>query len=435
MAGNYMQLNGGLVSEGWKVFCGASDSDIENWQISCDGWNKIKTPFDVQNLDVEWDEKTLSHKEPEPAYIGPLTAEEFFKYVEEWDSKDYLMCAGIIAKKNPNLKHVDHSEAEGDLENGLVTKHAYGVLGSYQGHGVQLVRVRNPWGKKQEYYGDWGDASEKWKENPEVAKEVNFKQRVDGVFWMTIQDFCKYFTLVQVLKKSQPGPRAADSPYEEARAVKVKAARERAERIRKELYDNGGWYTGEAIIWRGGEKNPGMRIYEDPALFDMVTKAYMDLWGVPESNAKDFAEHARTRLPPKMERFLAERKKKQSKPEEPAEWMKQACKSAPAADSSASPSSPAAGSGLGAVRALQAASEPFAGPTDEQRAAILAEMEACREKAREEMKAHMESMERQPAGPPELEGLTGKALDEKRAEIASRDDLSQTEKWAAMGMF
>lgn len=434
ISGNYMQLNGGLVSEGWKILCGASDSDIENWQISADGWGKIKMPFDVQNLDVEWDEKTLSYKDPDHAY-GPLTAEEFFKYVEEWDSKDYLICAGIIAKKNPNLKHVDDDEAEGNLENGLVTKHAYGVLGSYQGHGVQLVRVRNPWGKKQEYYGDWGDASEKWKENPEVAKEVKFQQRVDGVFWMTIQDFCTYFTLVQVLKKSQPGPRAADSPYEEARAVKVKAARERAERIRNELYDNGGWFTGEAVSWRGGEKNPGMRIYEDPELFDMVTKAYMELWDIPENNAKDFAEHARTRLPPKMERFLAERKKKQSKPQEPAAWMKMACKSAPPAESSASPSSPtAAGSGLGAVRALQAETpDPFAGPTDEQRAAILAEMEECRKKAMEEMKAH--SSESQPAGSPELEGLAGKSYDEKRAEIATRDDLSQTEKWAAMGMF
>ena len=211
----------------------------------------MKMPFDVQNLDVQWDEKSKSYKNPDHAF-GPLTAAEFFKYVEEWDSNNYLMCAGIIAKKNPNLKHVDVEESEGNLENGLVTKHAYGVLSAYQGHGVQLVRVRNPWGKKQEYSGDWCDSSEKWTEYPEVAKEVNFKPRVDGIFWMTIQDFCTYFTLVQVLKKSQPGSRAADMPYEEERAARVKAAREKAERIRKEIYDNGGWYTDEAESWRGG---------------------------------------------------------------------------------------------------------------------------------------------------------------------------------------
>ena len=426
--GNYMQLNGGLVSEGWKIMCGASDADIENWQISEKGWGKVKMPFDVQNLDVEWDETTKSYKDPNHAY-GPLTPEEFFKYLEDWDSNNYLMCAGIIAKKNPNLRHAEVEECEGNLENGLVTKHAYGVLSSYQGHGVQLVRVRNPWGKKQEYYGDWCDDSEKWKEHPEVAKAVNFKKRVDGVFWMTVQDFCKYFTLVQVMKKSQPGPRAVDTPYEEERAVKVKAAREKAERIRQELYDNGGWYTGAGKGWRGDEVSSGLRIYEDPKLFDMVTKAYMELWGIPENNAKDFAEHARTRLPPKMERYLADRKKEQSKPTSPPEWMKAACKSVPkdAAESSpGGPTSPtAAGSGLGAVRALQA--EGLQGPTDDQRAAMLAEDEAMRKKIREEL-SEQEAPKADQAKPSELD-------DEARAEIAGRDDMSQTDKWAAMGLF
>ena len=69
-------------------------------------------------------------------------------------------------------------------------------------------------------------------------------------------------------------------------------------------------------------KEPGIRVFEDPELFDLVTKAYMDLWGIPENNAEDFAEHARTPLPPKMERVLAERKKQQSKPESPPQWMK-----------------------------------------------------------------------------------------------------------------
>ena len=30
--GNYQQLNGGLVSDGWKIMCGANESDIENWE-------------------------------------------------------------------------------------------------------------------------------------------------------------------------------------------------------------------------------------------------------------------------------------------------------------------------------------------------------------------------------------------------------------------
>ena len=284
-------------------------------------------PCDVQNLDVEWDETTKSHKDASHEY-GPLTPEEFFKYVQEWDSSNYLMRAGIIAKKN------------------------------------------------------------------EVAKAVNFQPRVDGVFWMTIQDFCKYFTLLQVLKKGQQGARAVDTPYEEERAIKVKAAREEAQRIRQEIYDNGGWYSGKGTGWRGDTIESGLRIYEDPELFDMVTKAYMDLWGIPKNNAKYFVEHARTRLPPKMERFLANRKREQSKPKSPPTWMKAACKSLPpkngfqsSPDGATSPR--AAGSGLGAVRALQAevSAAPSSDIPDEARAAILAEMEAARLKCRAELEA------------------------------------------------
>ena len=44
--GNYQQLNGGLVSDGWKIMCGASDTDIENWEA---GWS------DSFFLTVSWD--------------------------------------------------------------------------------------------------------------------------------------------------------------------------------------------------------------------------------------------------------------------------------------------------------------------------------------------------------------------------------------------
>eukprot|EP00438_Fugacium_kawagutii_P026468 Skav202779 [mRNA] locus=scaffold326:378787:380254:- [translate_table: standard] len=413
------------------------DQEIENWHSGSDGWGKRWTAFDVQDLDVEWDDESRSFKTPPDQELGPYTPEEFFKCVQSWDSKKYLMCAGIIAKKNPNIKEDVDGESEGDLENGLVTKHAYGVLGSYEGHGFQLVRVRNPWGKKQEYTGDWGDDSDKWKENPEVAKDVNFQKRVDGIFWMTISDFCKWFTMFQVLKKSQPGERAVDSPYEEKRAEKVKKARERAERIRRELYDNGGWYTDEAVSWRGGEKNPGMRIFQDPDLFDIVTKGYMEHWGIPENNAKDFAEHAKTKLPPKIERLLANRTKAKSKRKEAPQWMKdQVCGSLPPESSPADSTSPtAAGSGLGAVRALQkeaaeVQADPFAGGiSDEARAAALAEMEAAKAKCRAEWEA-MQAKPKEHSGP-----ISDVQAYEALVEAEKDGPISQTDKWAAMGMF
>ena len=57
-------------------------------------------------------------------------------------------------------------------------------------------------------------------------------------------------------------------------------------------------------------------------------------------------------------------------------------------------------------------------------------------KARAEMEARAkEAAEAPDTDPLRVEDLQGKKFDVARAEIAMRDDLSQTEKWAAMGMF
>jgi calpain-15 len=46
---------------------------------------------------------------------------------------------------------------------GLVGYYAYSLIAAYEGHGVQLVKVRKPWGKN-EWRGDWCDNSHLWTE-------------------------------------------------------------------------------------------------------------------------------------------------------------------------------------------------------------------------------------------------------------------------------
>ena len=43
---------------------------------------------------------------------------------------------------------------EAKAKTGLVSGHAYGVINTYKGHGVQLVQIRNPWGHF-EWKGAW----------------------------------------------------------------------------------------------------------------------------------------------------------------------------------------------------------------------------------------------------------------------------------------
>ncbi|CAM9380169.1 unnamed protein product [Ectocarpus sp. 6 AP-2014] len=69
--------------------------------------------------------------------------------------------------------------------------------GEASGQPLRLVRVRNPWGKR-EWTGDWGEKSEKWSDT--VRAELGWSEKNDGTFWMTWQDFMTRFQLVDVCK-------------------------------------------------------------------------------------------------------------------------------------------------------------------------------------------------------------------------------------------
>ena len=55
------------------------------------------------------------------------------------------------------------------------------VLGKgKKGRKIQMVCIRDP-GDRQ-WSGDWGSKSNKWKEHPEMAKQLGFKGQ-DDILW------------------------------------------------------------------------------------------------------------------------------------------------------------------------------------------------------------------------------------------------------------
>lgn len=82
------------------------------------------------------------------------------------------------------------------LENGLVAGHAYTVTGVIelmsQGKLEKLVRLWNPWGKK-EWNGDWSDKSPLWNTVSPEDRERCLAVDDDGEFWMTMADLCKNY--------------------------------------------------------------------------------------------------------------------------------------------------------------------------------------------------------------------------------------------------
>ena len=100
--------------------------------------------------------------------------------------KGFLMTAGTNCDENLNIEQM-----------GLVPGHAYTivkVLEVVTNSGKQkLINLRNPWGHG-EWSGDWCDSSIKW--TKDIRNQCNnYEIQNDGSFWMSFEDFYKFFII------------------------------------------------------------------------------------------------------------------------------------------------------------------------------------------------------------------------------------------------
>jgi hypothetical protein len=80
---------------------------------------------------------------------------------------------------------------------GIVQGHAYSILDVQEVDSVQLIRLRNPWGRK-EWTGDYSDKSAKWTRR--LKAKLNYVDADDGAFWMCFQDFSIHFEDIYICR-------------------------------------------------------------------------------------------------------------------------------------------------------------------------------------------------------------------------------------------
>jgi len=85
---------------------------------------------------------------------------------------------------------------------GIVQGHAYSLLQIAEVDGHQLLRLRNPWGRK-EWTGDWSDKSPLWTRR--MKAKLNHTDADDGAFWMSMQDFAIHFDEVYICRFFEDG--------------------------------------------------------------------------------------------------------------------------------------------------------------------------------------------------------------------------------------
>jgi len=118
-----------------------------------------------------------------------------FEDIAEANDKGFIICCdATLPGNNKGINTL--------TDIGLITNHAYTVLETYKladikGTPIKLLKIRNPWGSN-EWEGDWSDTSHKW--TPEISKLVNHVVADDGIFFMCIEDYIKYYTTTHIFK-------------------------------------------------------------------------------------------------------------------------------------------------------------------------------------------------------------------------------------------
>ncbi|OHT01817.1 hypothetical protein TRFO_07376 [Tritrichomonas foetus] len=113
-----------------------------------------------------------------------LHNDKMWKRMKRWNRKGYFMCCGSLDGPM-NMKN----------EKNIYFSHSYSILKVVEIKKHKLIYMRNTWGKS-EWSGKWGINSTKW--NDFYLKELKYKKKNDGNFWINFHDFKKYFNSLYV---------------------------------------------------------------------------------------------------------------------------------------------------------------------------------------------------------------------------------------------
>jgi hypothetical protein len=120
-------------------------------------------------------------------FVQSGNPEENWRIMLEGERNNYIMCCA-----SGDFNKTGNDAA--DNRSGLSGNHAYSLLSAHeinhQGRMLRLVKLRNPWGKG-EWKGDWSDRSPLW--TPELRRQLNVTDTDDGIFFMSFEDWQRYF--------------------------------------------------------------------------------------------------------------------------------------------------------------------------------------------------------------------------------------------------
>jgi hypothetical protein len=118
---------------------------------------------------------------------------------EFWDLMLKYFRMGCLMGCANSAKEAEVEEGEAMGVDGILNNHAYGVLEVRDIENLQLVRIRNPWGKG-EWKGTFADEEEEWDRHPGLKEKLNYQFGNDGTWWMTFADWASHYNKLYVCR-------------------------------------------------------------------------------------------------------------------------------------------------------------------------------------------------------------------------------------------
>ena len=174
------------INKTTKKLIFAKNKNYELWVCLIEkAWAKLNGSYN--NITSIWMHQVL---EVLTGYPSEFYLHNQYTIDDLWSKLTYADSQNCILSCSTNL----------NVKNtGLIDVHAYTLIGTYlirkKGELIKLVRLRNTWGYG-EWNGHWSDKSKLW--DDECKKQVDFVDRNDGTFYMSFNDYYKYFLSTNV---------------------------------------------------------------------------------------------------------------------------------------------------------------------------------------------------------------------------------------------
>jgi hypothetical protein len=125
--------------------------------------------------------------------VQPKTQDGCIDALYAYDKANYPMCCSAM-KRDGNTAAT--------LADGFIDNHAYTLIRvgkNVAGSGIDMLLVRNPWGRGELTRGRFVDDGPGWKKHPEIQKALRPVFEDDGAFWLEKSEFFEYVDSICVL--------------------------------------------------------------------------------------------------------------------------------------------------------------------------------------------------------------------------------------------